>query len=102
MSKERQHYTAAEKIAALRRHHLDKEPVSALCTELCIAPSMFYRWQKDLFEGGAQVFVHTRNDELEKRDRRISELEAKLVIKNEVVSELLEEHVRLKKAHGEA
>ena len=102
MTKERQHYTADEKIAALRRHHLDKVPVSELCTELGIAPSMFYRWQKDLFEGGAQVFVRQRHDEIEKRDRRISALEAKLVAKNEVVAELLEEHVRLKKSHGEA
>ena len=57
MSKDRQRYTAAEKIAALRRHHLDKVPVSALCTELGVAPSIFYRWQKDLFEGGAQVWA---------------------------------------------
>ena len=102
MTKERQYYTAQEKVSALRRHHLDKVPVSDLCTELSIAPSMFYRWQKDLFENGAQVFVQVRNDEIGKRDRRIKDLEAKLITKNEVVAELLEEHVRLKKSHGEA
>jgi transposase-like protein len=101
MPKKRHYYTAEEKISALRHHHLDKVPISEICTELKIAPSMFYRWQKSLFEDGAQVFIQRNGNETEKRDRKIAELEAKLVVKNEVVSDLLEEHVRLKKVHGE-
>ena len=31
MRKARKHYTAEEKVAILRRHLLDKEPVSTLC-----------------------------------------------------------------------
>jgi hypothetical protein len=34
MKKERKHYTAAEKVSILRRHLLDKLPVSDLCEEL--------------------------------------------------------------------
>ena len=34
-------------------------------------------------------------------ERRIEHLEAKLVQKNEVISELMEENVRAKKANGE-
>ena len=34
MRKERTHYTAEEKVAILRRHLLDKVPVSDLCEEL--------------------------------------------------------------------
>ena len=34
MRKERKHYTAEEKVAILRRHLLDKVPVSDLCEEL--------------------------------------------------------------------
>ncbi len=33
MRKERKHYTAEEKVAILRRHLLDKVPVSDLCEE---------------------------------------------------------------------
>jgi hypothetical protein len=40
-----------------------------------------------------------RGDEV--KDRRIAQLEAKLVQKNEVIAELMEENVRAKKAHGE-
>jgi hypothetical protein len=34
MRKERKHYTAEEKVAILRRHRLDKDPVSDLGEEL--------------------------------------------------------------------
>lgn len=34
MRKERKHFTTEEKVATLRRHFLDKVPVSELCEEL--------------------------------------------------------------------
>jgi hypothetical protein len=34
------------------------------------------------------------------KDRKIGQLEAKLAHKNEVMAELMEEHVKLKKRHG--
>ena len=34
MKKQRRHYTAEEKVAILRRHLLEQEPVSKLCDEL--------------------------------------------------------------------
>jgi transposase len=46
MRKERTHYTAEEKVAILRRHLLDKVPVSDLYDELGLLPTVFYRWQK--------------------------------------------------------
>ena len=56
MRKERKHYSAEEKVAILRRHLLDKVPVSDLCEELGLQPTVFYRWQKELFENGAAGF----------------------------------------------
>ena len=56
MKKERKHYTAEEKVAILRRHLLEKEPVSELCDELGLQPTVFYRWQKEFFENGAAAF----------------------------------------------
>jgi hypothetical protein len=52
MSKERKHYTAEEEVAILRRHLLDKVPVSDLCEELGLQPTVFYRLQKEFFENG--------------------------------------------------
>ena len=33
MKKQRKHYTPEEKVAILRRHLLEKEPISKLCDE---------------------------------------------------------------------
>jgi transposase-like protein len=54
--KRAQPYTAEEKVAILRRHLLDKVPVSDLCEEKGLRPTVFYRWQKELFENGASAF----------------------------------------------
>jgi transposase-like protein len=50
-------YTAEEKLAILRRHLLDKVPISRLCEELGLQPTVFYRWQKEFFENGAAAFL---------------------------------------------
>src|SRR6266702_2585731 len=56
MRNERKHYTAEEKVAILRRHLLDKVPVSDLCEELGLRPTVFCRWQKEFFENGCAAF----------------------------------------------
>jgi transposase-like protein len=47
------------KSSILRRHLLDKVPVSDLCEELGLRPTVFYRWQKKFFENGAAAFQST-------------------------------------------
>ena len=104
MSAPRRHFTAEQKIAALRRHLLEQVPVSQVCDELGIAPSNFYLWQRELFENGQIVFERngrqTQKTEAVK-DQRIEALEAKVRRKDEVLGELMEEHVQLKKSLGE-
>jgi transposase len=56
MRKERQHFTPEERVAILRRHLVDKVPVSELCEELGLRPTLFYRWQKELFENEPALF----------------------------------------------
>jgi len=62
---------------------------------------MFHRWLKEFFEGGALVFQRVKDNGSNKSEKRISQLEQKLNQKNEVLSELMEEHVKLKKSLGE-
>jgi transposase-like protein len=40
MRKERKHFTPEEKVAILRRHLVDKVPVSELCEELGLRPTV--------------------------------------------------------------
>ena len=46
MKKARKQYTADEKVAILRRHLLELVPISKLCDELGLQPTVFYRWQR--------------------------------------------------------
>jgi transposase-like protein len=101
MSRERKNYTAEEKVAILKRHLLEKVPVSDLCDELGLNPTVFYGWQKLFFENGAAAFQKTRGRQTDRRDQKIEKLEAKLAQKNEVLAELMQEHVELKKELGE-
>ncbi len=57
MRKPRKNYTPPEKVAILRRHLIDRVPVSDLCDEYQLSPTLFYAWQKLFFENGASAFV---------------------------------------------
>jgi transposase-like protein len=101
MSEKRRHFSPEEKVGILKKHLLEKVPVSALCDQHGIHPTMFHRWLKEFFEGGALVFQRVKANGSNKFEKRISHLEQKLTQKNEVLSELMEEHVKLKKSLGE-
>ena len=101
--KPRKHYSPAEKIALLRRHLVEKVPVSDLCDEQQLNVNVFYQWQRQFFENGAAAFERSgksrRTEDV--KDRQIAQLQAKLAQKHEVISELMEENVRAKKSIGE-
>jgi transposase-like protein len=101
MRKERKHYTSDEKVAILRRHLLDKVPVSDLCEELGLQPTVFYRWQKEFFENGAAAFQGQGRQNHSAEQQRVEFLERKIQTKDEVLAELMAEHVALKKSLGE-
>lgn len=98
----RKHYSPEEKVLILKKHLIEHVPVSTICDEYQLQPTVFYRWQKDFFENGAAAFQRQgRRQKGDRQSKRIEELEAKLQRKNEVLSELMEEHVQLKKELGE-
>ena len=99
--KTRKRPSAQEKAAILRLHLLEHTPVSDLCDKYGIHPTMFYRWQKELFENAAAALDPRTRRPSDAKDRRIVLLEQKLQRKNEVLSELMEEHMNLKKDLGE-
>jgi transposase len=99
--KTRKRFTAQEKVAILRLHLLEHVPVSDLCDRHGIHPTMFYRWQKEFFENGPAALETRSRVVSDSKDRRIALLEQKLQRKHEVLSELMEEHIKLKKELGE-
>jgi len=102
MAKQRRTFTAEGKVAILRRHLLDGAAVSDLCDEHGLNPTVFYRWQKAFFENGAAAFER-RGDARERQlEQKVEVLTAKLAHKDEVIGEIMADHVRLKKSLGEA
>lgn len=101
MRKKRHNYTPEEKVAILRRHLVDHVPVSDLCDEYLLQPTIFYNWQKQFFENGAFAFARQQTSQKSAEVNRIQQLEQKLQRKHEVLSELMEEHIKLKKELGE-
>ena len=110
MNRQRKPVAATEKLAILNRYLVEKVPISDLCDQYDLQPSQIYYWQAQLFEQGAAVFERKagRQKAVDSKDRKISELEAvvtqkeaKLAQKNEVISELMEENIRAKKANGD-
>jgi transposase-like protein len=97
----RRNFSAEQKVAILKRHLVDGVPVSDLCDQHEILPTQFYQWQKQLFEGGAAAFERKGKPAGPSPvERKVEHLEARLATKNEVISELMEENVRLKKLDG--
>jgi len=100
--KERRHFTGQEKVAVLRRHLVEKVPISALCDEFHLQPTALYRWLKEFFDNGSAAFAaRSGKGQIREELRRIEILEKKLRRKDEVLVELMEEHVALKKRLGE-
>jgi transposase-like protein len=99
----RRHLSVPEKVATLKRHLLEGTPVSLLCDELGIKPTVFYSWQRLLFENAHLAFENGRKPKAaeDAKEKKIEQLEAKVQRKNEVLAELMEEHTKLKKDLGE-
>ena len=99
MSKPRRRHTAEQKAELLRQHVVEKKPVSEVCNEAEIQPSLFYTWQRELLAGAHTVFstrrAPSRENELE---AKVSRLEARVARKDQIIAEVtssLEEARRL-------
>jgi len=101
MNKSRKNYTPEEKVAILKKHFVEKVTVSDLCDRYNLQPTVFYRWQKQFFENGTLAFQRQSKHKTKKYEQKITALEQKLTQKNEVLAELMEEHMALKKSLGE-
>jgi transposase-like protein len=103
----RRKFTAEQKAAILRRHLVDKVPVSDLCDEYHLQPSVFYTWQRQVMDNlgvalEAGEGPRRRSESREVKLARENEaLRAKLAKKDHVIAEISEEHVALKKELGE-
>jgi transposase-like protein len=101
----RRQFSTEQKVAILRRHLVDKVPVSDLCDEYKLQPSLFYHWQRLLFDNLTGAFDNQPGQGASKREKhlaaRVEQLEARLARKDTVIAEISAEYVQLKKELGE-
>jgi transposase-like protein len=98
----RRPYTGEEKVRLLRLHLVEAQPISAICEEHGIHPTMFSQWQETCFENGAAAFDRSpRSRRGDLGQLRIEQLEARLKRTEEVIAAVPEELVRTKKDLGE-
>ena len=99
--RERKHFCPEEKVRIIRRHLVDKVPVSDLCDQLGLNPNVFYRWLKEFWEGAPASFQRKGDKPSRKLDEKVQKLEQKLAYKDGVIAELAAEVMTLKKTPGE-
>lgn len=99
----RRQFSPEQKIKILRQHLLDKTAISEVCEAHQITPTQFYQWQKTFFENGAAAFAKTGGHRAATQaEQRLAKLQDKLKRKDEVIAEIMAEHILLKKELGEA
>lgn len=109
----RRKFSIEEKVTILKRHMVDHVPVSDLCEEYRIQPSLFYVWQRQLWENLGAAFQNgarggrtsLREAGLERENQALKEAliqrDAKLAKKDRVIAELSAEFIEAKKVAGE-
>jgi transposase len=99
----RRQFSPEQKIQILREHLLEKRPISEVCEKHQITPTQFYQWQKTFFENGAAAFAKNATSRASSQaEQRLAKLEDKLKRKDEVIAEIMAEHILLKKELGES
>ena len=99
-NKIRRRFSPDEKVRILREHLLENVPVSDLCEKHQIKPSQYYQWQKLFFENGAEAFASKRSSK--GKEHQIEQLKGQLAHKDEIIAEVAEAFVTLKKQVGES
>lgn len=98
----RKRYLPEKRVEIMKQHLLEKKALSEVCDVNGIHPTMYYRWLKELLSNAVYAFGKGKDRECQEWKNKALELEKKLARKNEVLSELMEEHVALKKSLGES
>lgn len=99
----RRNFSPAQKADIVRRHLSGNEAVSDLADEFDVQPTQIHKWVNLVLEHAEAAFQRPGSNRRTEnaKDEKIAHLEAKLTKKNEVVAELMEAHVQLKKELGE-
>ena len=97
---QRRHLTAEQKAVILRELLDNQTGISVLSEKYGVHPNDIYRWKKQLFEGAAVLLEHKHKNKKNQasENQKLRRLEEKLRYKDQVISELVEDNLSLKKS----
>ena len=96
MTRKRRSFSAADKAAAVRLHLVDKVPVSKIAEQIQAQPTLIHGWVNIVMAQAERAFELSRSakPQASQADKEVLALRQKLAVKNEVISELMEENIR--------
>lgn len=97
---QRRRYSNQEKVNILREHFEQNVPATQICEKYRIHPHQFDRWKKLFFEKAAVALTSKGDSKAEQK--KLDQLQRRLTDRNDVIAELLEENLKLKKSVGES
>ena len=101
MGRTRRKFSSEEKLKMVMAVIQEGKAVSDVAQKNNVHPNMILNWKKEFLENAAAVFDRHRPDITEKaQQRKIEELETKLKKKDEVIAEIAEENMMIKKTFG--
>lgn len=101
MTHPRKHFTAQQKATMVRQHLVDRKPIADVCEEHGIQPTVFYRWQKQVFDGLTGLFEKSQVGRPRRQVEEIAQLKAQLARKDEVIAEITQDYIDAKKKRGD-
>lgn len=93
-------WTAQQKLAILEEARKGEMTVSEVCRKHDISPTLFYEWEKKMRQGALTSLTARRTQTTRKvkmPTRTPAEAEAEIARLKEVIAELAEENLRIKK-----
>jgi transposase len=96
MPKGRQ-YTVDQKLKILEEARQPGTTVAEVLRRHQLDPTRFYRWERQAKEAVREAFSGTPKRDAGSKDREIERLKAELTRKSQVIAEVVEENLALKK-----
>jgi transposase-like protein len=100
VTRHRKHFTAEQKAAIVRRHLVDGKSVADVCEENSLQPTVFYRWQKQVFESLPALFERKNDKGQRALEDEVQRLRRTLARKDEIIAEVTGELIDAKKNSG--
>jgi transposase len=93
--KQKQHLSSSKKMEIIRELLENQQSISETAQKYTVGVQDIYRWKKQLFES-TEIFERKKQDRSES-ERKIINLQEKLISKDSVISELVVDNISLKK-----